>query len=94
MPAWCTASSGPGWVLMALAWAALVGLAVWIVCRLFPGQVRPDARTLLEERLASGELGVEEYLELKRALDDRPAQPLTTPAAGRSRSVHRVPGRR
>lgn len=72
MPAWCSASSGPGWVLMVLAWAAVVGLAVWIVCRLFPAQVRPDARTLLEERLAAGELGVEQYLELKRVLDDGP----------------------
>ncbi|WP_263730701.1 hypothetical protein [Cellulomonas sp. SG140] len=72
MPAWCSASSGPSWVLMVLAWAALVGLAVWTVCRLFPAQVRPDARTLLEERLATGELGVEQYLELKRVLDDGP----------------------
>lgn len=74
MPAWCSASSGPGWILMVLAVAALVGLAVWIVCRLFPAQVRPDARTLLEERLAPGELAVEQYLDLKRILDDGPVR--------------------
>ena len=79
MPAWCSASSGAAGVLMVLAWAALVGVAVWIVCRLFPGQVRPDARTLLEERLASGEVDVEQYLELKRVLDDRPDAGGTTP---------------
>ena len=73
MPTWCTASSGLGWVVMVAAWAALVGLAVWAVCRLFPAQVRADARTVLEERLASGELDVEQYRELRDALDERSA---------------------
>ncbi|WP_291760731.1 hypothetical protein [Cellulomonas sp. 73-145] len=73
MPTWCSTSSGVGWFVMVAAWALLVGLAIWAVCRLFPAQARPDARTVLEERLASGELDVEQYRELRDALDDRSA---------------------
>lgn len=73
MAPWCTVSSGLGWAAMVGGWALVVGLAVWAVCRLFPGQVRPDARTVLEERLAAGELDAEQYRELRDILDDRSA---------------------
>lgn len=90
MPTWCTASSGAEWVVMVGAWAVLVGLTVWAVCRLFLAQARADARTVLEERLASGELDVEHYRELREALDERSATAGTaghqhgTPPARRS----------
>lgn len=73
MAPWCSAVTGVGWVVMVAGWALLVGLAVWAVCRLFPGRVRPDPRTLLEERLAAGELDADRYRELRDALDDRSA---------------------
>ena len=73
MAPWCTTLSGLGWVAMVAGWVLVVGLAVWAVCRLFPGQARPDARTLLEQRLASGELDAEQYRELRDTLDDRSA---------------------
>ncbi|CAL8978469.1 hypothetical protein CELL_02859 [Cellulomonas sp. T2.31MG-18] len=71
MAPWCSTSSGLGWVAMVAGWVLVVGLAVWAVCRLFPGQARPDARTLLEQRLAAGELDAEQYRELRDTLDDR-----------------------
>lgn len=73
MAPWCTTLSGLSWVAMVAGWVLVVGLAVWAVCRLFPGQARPDARTLLEQRLASGELDAEQYRELRDTLDDRSA---------------------
>lgn len=73
MAPWCTTLPGLGWVAMVAGWVLVVGLAVWAVCRLFPGQARPDARTLLEQRLASGELDAEQYRELRDTLDDRSA---------------------
>ena len=73
MAPWCSTSSGLGWVAMVAGWVLVVGLAVWAVCRLFPGQARPDARTLLEQRLAAGELDAEQYRELRDTLDDRSA---------------------
>lgn len=73
MAPWCTTLSGLSWVAMVAGWVLVVGLAVWAVCRLFPGQARPDARTVLEQRLASGELDGEQYRELRDTLDDRSA---------------------
>jgi len=73
MAPWCTTLSGLSWVAMVAGWVLVVGLAVWAVCRLFPGQARPDARTVLEQRLASGELDAEQYRELRDTLDDRSA---------------------
>lgn len=73
MAAWCTTPTGVGWVVMVGGWALLVGLVVWVVLRLFPAQTPPDARTVLEERLASGELDVEHYRQLRDTLDDRTA---------------------
>ena len=73
MAPWCTTLSGLSWVAMVAGWVLVVGLAVWAVCRLFPGQARPDARTLLEQRLAAGELDAEQYRELRATLDDRSA---------------------
>lgn len=65
-----------GWVLMVIAmilfWGAIIGLVIWLV----RGGAAPrapapeDPRTLLDRRLASGELTPEEY-EQRRALLDR-----------------------
>jgi putative membrane protein len=55
--------------LMMLIWAAAIGLVVWLVVR---GAHRPSgsrAREILDERLARGELSVEEYRERRAHLD-------------------------
>ena len=71
MAPWCSTSSGLGWVAMVAGWVLVVGLAVGAVCRLSPGLAGPYARTLLELRLAAGELDAEQYRELRDTLDDR-----------------------
>lgn len=73
-----------GWILMALFWIALVALVVWAIVRLAPGRSEPsgqareqvekprerveEPREILDRRLASGEIDVETYEELKEKL--------------------------
>ena len=71
MAPWCSTSSGLGWVAMVAGWVLVVGLAVWAVCRLFPGQARPEARPPRGEPGAGAELDAEQYRELRDTLDDR-----------------------
>ncbi|WP_246123258.1 hypothetical protein [Cellulomonas terrae] len=61
--------SAGGWVTMVAFWAVVVGLAVWAVSRMFPTQGAGDARTTLDGRLASGEIGPETYRSLVGELD-------------------------
>jgi putative membrane protein len=70
-----------GWVLMALFWVALVALIVWLMAKLFPtrgdGSRGIEARSetpreTLDRRLATGELDLETYEELREQLDPRP----------------------
>lgn len=51
-----------GWPLWALFWAALVGTAVWLILRRRE-RARPldNARGVLAERFARGELTADEY---------------------------------
>jgi putative membrane protein len=69
---------------MALFWLAFLALVVFAVVRLFPPAAPtrgpfPDSghelRTVLDRRLASGEIDVEQYEQLKAKLDapSRPA---------------------
>lgn len=66
-----------GWLLMALLWAALLMLVVWLVARLFPtrADARPEKpaepRKILDQRLASGEIDTETYEELRSKLGPR-----------------------
>jgi len=66
-----------GWILMILTWAAILAIVGLLIVRLFPSRddERPTgagpARTpqeLLDERLARGEIDVEEYERLRDAL--------------------------
>jgi uncharacterized membrane protein len=61
---------GLGLLLMVLFWAALIGLASWLVRALFPPASQPpapptgrdlNARDILDRRLARGEISREEY---------------------------------
>lgn len=65
-----------GWGLwMILFWAVVIGLIVWAVIRLTPGnrsrrEDRSDrAHEILDERYARGELDTEEYRRQRRELD-------------------------
>ncbi len=66
---------GLGGLVMLLFWIFVVAAAVWLVLTI----ARPttgsgdlgSARRILDERLARGELDVEEYRTRRAALDDR-----------------------
>lgn len=76
MGVWCSQMSTAGWVVMVAVWAALVALAVWAVCRLFPTQRASDARAVLDARLASGQIDVDLYHRVREELDG--ASPVST----------------
>jgi len=61
------------WIMMGLFWIAVAAVLVWTV-RGFAGERRgaqEDARTILDRRLAAGEIDVAEYSALRAALEDR-----------------------
>ncbi len=72
---WCTQMSAAGWAVMVAVWATVIGLAVWAVCRLFPTQRVPDARAILDARLASGDVDADTYQRVRDQLDGRGAVP-------------------
>jgi putative membrane protein len=60
----------PWWPLWLLFWAALIGTAVWLIVRRRDRRGPLDeARTLLAERFARGELSGDEYRERLAELD-------------------------
>jgi putative membrane protein len=57
------------WLSMAGFWLVVVLVAIWATTRLFPaGAPPPSARTILDERLARGELDIDEYRHLRHEL--------------------------
>jgi putative membrane protein len=59
---------GPaGWIFMALFWIVIIGLAVWAVVALLPGNraggtARTESpREILDRRFARGEIDVDQY---------------------------------
>lgn len=67
-------------LVMLLFWIPLIGICVWLVARLTRSSggtaapvVDPDsARAILDRRLASGEISIDAYHELRRALESGP----------------------
>jgi putative membrane protein len=66
-----------GWMwlwgtLMMLTWAAIIAAAVWLIIRAnrrdSDGDDTKAARQILDERLASGEITLEEYRERRDAM--------------------------
>lgn len=60
-----------GWMFMAAWWVLLVAGIVWLVRQLVgdrSASSSSNARRILDERFASGELGAEEYEERRRLL--------------------------
>jgi len=79
MGPWCAQMDASSWIGMVVVWAVVIGLVVWAVTRLFPnGRVPADARAVLDERLARGEIDADAYRRLRSELDG--AHP--TPAGG------------
>jgi putative membrane protein len=70
-----------GWIFMALFWIVLIGLVVWAVVALLPGNrtgsaVRPESPgEILDRRFARGEIDVEQYRLARAELaENQPAR--------------------
>lgn len=57
-----------GWVFMVLILALLVAGVVWLVRGVASGGDRDQARRILDERFAAGEISTQEYEEHRRLL--------------------------
>jgi putative membrane protein len=76
MSGWDNGLGTGGWVLMILAWLALLGLVVWAISRLLPTRPGGDSpehtaetpEEILDRRLARGEIDTDEYTRLREAL--------------------------
>ena len=72
---------GGGWVLMIIAWAAVLAVVVWAVVRIAPGaRVTRGAPSelpleILDRRLASGEIDADTYDGLRARLTGDPREP-------------------
>lgn len=70
---WCGGMSAWGWLLMALLWGGFLAIVVWAIARLFPrARSRHDghggqesAASLLDRRLAAGEIDEDTYQRLR-----------------------------
>lgn len=66
--------SGLGWIWMILVWALVIGGVVWVVTQLStrnstPGRDGADnARRILDERFARGEIDEDEYRRIRDEL--------------------------
>lgn len=58
------------WLGMASFWAVVVLVAIWAAGRIVPaaGAVQPSARSILDGRLARGEIDIGEYRDLRHEL--------------------------
>lgn len=58
------------WLSMATFWLVIVLVAIWATTRMFPATPTrsPSAHDILDERLARGELDVDEYRRLRQEL--------------------------
>jgi putative membrane protein len=63
-----------GWIFMGLFWVALIGLAVWAVTALLPGnrsgRMSPQEtpQEIVDRRFALGEIDVEQYRQVREEL--------------------------
>lgn len=69
---WCSGMGVAGWLLMAAVWGGFLAVVVWAVTRLFP-RSRPagddeSAASVLDRRLASGEIDEDTYRQLRGEL--------------------------
>lgn len=65
----CSRAGLDGWLLMIGLWSLLLVAVVWAVSQLFPQtEPGPGAQSLLEHRLASGEIDPQTYRHLHETL--------------------------
>jgi len=59
------------WLPMTIVWLIVVGTIVWAAMSVFPAERHrgSTARTVLDERLARGQLDLEEYPRLRDELE-------------------------
>lgn len=67
---WCNAGAMGlwGWVMMGAMWVVVGLVVLWAVGLLRADRGRPSAEEILDRRLATGEIGPDEYEERRRAL--------------------------
>lgn len=70
-----TTMGAAGWLMMAGLWLALIVLVVWVVTVAVPNagpsaRRGVDASTVLDERLARGEIDPEEHRRLRATLEE------------------------
>lgn len=74
MHSWNGGMTWEGWFFMSLFWVLLVGVIVWAAAQLFPGrrdaraETQEEPRTILDRRLANGEIDLETYERLRQTL--------------------------
>ena len=95
---WSGHMTTAGWII-AILWTVIIfaliaGAIYWLATALTgrsPGESaagsEPSAREILDRRLASGEVTLEQYNELRDAIAGRPASTGTQPAASRAASA-------
>ena len=80
---WHHGDIGTGWwivmmVMMVVFWGAVIAGVVWLVRTAGAGGAAPRGRSpqeRLDERLAAGEIGIEEYEQVSAALEPKPPAP-------------------
>lgn len=71
MGPWCAEMGVSGWIAMGGVWIAVIAMAIWALGRLFPvGGGRVDPRSVLDDRLARGEIDTDNYRRLRHELDE------------------------
>ena len=70
---WCSGMGVGGWLLMAALWGSFLAVVIWAVTRLFPrsrpgGGSGDSAASVLDRRLAAGEIDEDTYRHLRGEL--------------------------
>lgn len=66
----CCGDMGVGeWLGMIALWATITGFAIWTIFRLFPSQPGSQARAVLDQSLARGDIDLDTYREARAAID-------------------------
>lgn len=69
---WCQGVGSGQWIMMALLWIVIIGVGVWGLTRIFPRSTSlQDPASVLEARLAEGDIDLVEYKKIKAELRGR-----------------------
>ncbi|WP_448059220.1 hypothetical protein [Cellulomonas hominis] len=75
---WCAQAGAASWLATIAVWVVIVALVAWGLGRMFPVRSdadarAADARSILDTRLAAGEIDVETYRAVRTQIDADPA---------------------